>query len=119
MSTDSTPNNYRGATPVLCAKNAERAIDLCNEAFGATETKERIIDSTAKIGHAELMIENCRIMIADEFPEHNRMSHTLGGTPVTIHGPVDNVDNLARCATGAGAKLLRPISDVPYGRVQT
>jgi PhnB protein len=44
-----------------------------------------------------------------------RGPQSLGGTPVTIYMYVEDVDALARRATGAGAKVLRPLADQFYG----
>lgn len=55
-------------------------------------------------------------MLADEFPEMGFLSpQSLGGTPVTIHLYVEDVDSVARRAVDAGAKVLRPVEDQFYG----
>lgn len=108
---------YRGATPMLAVRDAANAIEFYKKAFGATESRERIVDPSGKIGHAEIAIAGARIMIADELPEHNRSPQSLGGTSVIIHLYVQDVDALAKQATVAGVKVLRPVKDEPYGRV--
>ena len=62
------PDDYRGATPYLCMKDAARAIDFYAKAFGATETM-RMTQPDGRIGHAEIRIGRAAIMLADEFPE--------------------------------------------------
>jgi PhnB protein len=39
----------------------------------------------------------------------------VGGTPVSLHMYVVDVDKLVAQATGAGATVLRPLSDEFYG----
>src|SRR5439155_12635103 len=55
-------------------------------------------------------------MLADEFPDMNvRSPKSYGGSPVSIHLYVEDVDAFAKRATGAGAKLVRPVADQSYG----
>lgn len=69
-----------------------------------------------RIGHAELEIGDSRVMLADESPEHGaRSPQTLGGTPVTIHLYVVDVDAVVRRAVEAGAEITRPVADQFYG----
>jgi PhnB protein len=39
----------------------------------------------------------------------------LGGTPVSVHLYVDDVDTLAANAVAAGATILKPVEDQFYG----
>lgn len=49
------------------------------------------------------------VMIADEYPEMNiRGPKALGGSPVTLHVRVDDVDAVAARAVAAGDKLIFP-----------
>lgn len=68
-----------------------------------------------KVEHSELTVGGARIMVADEFPEHNRSAKSLGGTPVIIYLQVPNVDEVAHKALEEGGKLLRPVQDQPHG----
>jgi PhnB protein len=109
------PEGYEGATPYLSIKGAAEAIEFYKKAFGATETM-RLADPSGKIGHAEIKIGKANIMLADEYPEMGFVSpKTLGGSPVTIHLYVEDVDAVASQAEAAGAKVLRPVADQFYG----
>ena len=109
------PEAYRGATPYLSVKDASRAIKFYQRAFGAREVIQ-VRQPDGKVGHAELRIGDAPIMLADEFPEINfRSPESIGGTPVNILIYVNDVDALVDQATAAGAKLLRPVEDQPYG----
>jgi PhnB protein len=100
----------------LCIKDAAQAIDFYREAFGATETMERIRDKSGRIGHAEIRIGDSVLMIADEFPEHRfRSPQSLGGCPVLLVLNVKDVDRAVERAVSAGAKLTRPVADQFYG----
>jgi len=104
------------AIPYLSVHDAELALNFYAKAFGAKEVTERI-PWEGKVGHVEFEIEGARIMLADEFPEYNKSPKTLGGTSVSIHVNVKDVDATFASAVEAGAKVLQPIKNEPYGRV--
>jgi PhnB protein len=109
------PDGRQAAIPYLIVKDAARAIDFYKQAFGATEVM-RFTDPQGKIGHAEIKIGEALIMLADEFPQLGiRSAESYGGSPVTVHLYVEDVDALADQAIEAGAKLLRPVEDQFYG----
>jgi PhnB protein len=101
--------------PYLHVKGAARAIEFYRQAFGATEVL-RLSEPDGRIGHAEILIGGARIMLADEYPEHGiRGPLSLGGTSVSLHLTVPDVDAFARQAVAAGAKLAKPVQDEFYG----
>lgn len=109
------PDGHHTITPYLAIKGAADAIDFYKRAFGATEVM-RMAQPDGRIGHAELQLGDCRLMLADEFPEMDfRSPRSIGGTPVHLHMYVENVDGVVRQAVNAGAKLLRPVEDQVYG----
>ncbi len=109
------PDGFHGATPYLCCRDAARAIEFYKQAFGATEFM-RLAEPSGKIGHAEMKIGDAVIMLADEYPDHGAISpQSLGGTAVTIHLYVGDVDALVTRAGAAGAKIERPPTDEFYG----
>ena len=109
------PDQYRGATPYLCIKGAAKALEFYKKAFGASEVM-RLAQPDGRIGHAEIKIGDALIMLADEFPEMGFKSpQTLGGSPVTIHFYVQNVDAVFKQALAAGGESRRPVADQFYG----
>ncbi len=109
------PEGSEGATPYLSIKGAADAIEFYKKAFGAQETM-RMAGPDGRIGHAEIKIGKASIMLADEHPEIDFLSPTtLGGSPVTIHIYVEDVDALAVQAEAAGAKITRAVADQFYG----
>ena len=114
MAVKPIPDGLDGATPYLCIRGAQDAIDFYKKAFGAREVMR--IDQGGKVGHAELMIGNARIYLADEFPTLGFVSpQTLGGSPIMIQIYVDDIDAFAKRAVAAGATLVRPVEDQFYG----
>jgi PhnB protein len=103
------------AVPYLSVHDAESALAFYAKAFGAKEIASRI-PWEGKIGHAEVEIEGARIMLADEFPAYNKSPRTLGGTSVSIHVDVKDVDAFFARAVKAGAKVLQQVKDQPDGR---
>jgi PhnB protein len=109
------PDGYPRVTPYLIVDGASAAIDFYSSVLGATE-RVRMAAPDDKVGHAELEIGDSVIMLADESPEMDaRAPRTVGGTPVSLHVYVEDVDAVFTRATDAGAKALRPVEDRFYG----
>ncbi|MET0385048.1 MAG: VOC family protein, partial [Polyangiales bacterium] len=76
----------------------------------------RLKEPSGKIGHAELDIDGALLMLADEYPDFGALSPvTVGGTPVSLHLYVDDVDAVVKRAVDAGATVLRPLRDEFFG----
>ena len=109
------PDAFHGATPYLCCREAAKAIDFYKKAFGATEAS-RLAEPGGKIGHAQIKIGKAIIMLSDEYPDFGAVSpQSLGGSAVTIHLYVKDVDALVSQAAAAGATVQRPPKDEFYG----
>jgi len=117
MSTvDPIPAGYPRVTPYLCCRDAAAAIAFYVEVFGAVERMRMPGDSPDNIGHAELEIGSGLVMLADEFPDQGFVSpRSLGGTPVTIHVYVADVDAVFARALAAGATETRAVEQQFYG----
>lgn len=108
------PEGQAGATPYLAVRDGAGAIDFYRRAFGAAT--RLLIEHAGRVGHAELDIGQARIMLCDEFPEHDALSpHTIGGTPVLIHLYVEDVDSFTQRAVAEGLNVLTPVADQFYG----
>jgi PhnB protein len=115
MAMNALPDNYPRVSPYLAIDGAARALEFYKKAFGATE-RMRMDAPGGKIGHAEIEIEGGLIMLADAFPDMNfRSPQSLGGSPVTIHVYVKDVDSFCARAAEAGATITRPVADQFYG----
>jgi PhnB protein len=102
-------------TPYLVVKGANEAIAFYTKAFGAKELF-RLSEPSGKVGHAELEIRGSTFMLADEYPDFGALAPTtIGGSPVSLHLSVDDVDRVVAKATAAGATVLRAIKDEFYG----
>ncbi|HEY4134277.1 MAG TPA: VOC family protein [Alphaproteobacteria bacterium] len=108
------PQGARSVTPYLIVDDAEGALAFYQKAFGATEKMR--FEHQGKIGHAEIVIGDSSIMLADEYPDMDiRGPRTIGGTPVSIMLYVPDVDATVAKAVEAGADVQRPIEDKFYG----
>ena len=115
MSVKPIPDGYTTVTPYLILKDAAKAIAFYLNALGATEAM-RLADPSGKVMHAEIRVNGSPIMLADEFPEMGfRSPETIGGSPVSIHLYVEDVNAFVDRAVKAGAKLTRPVADQFYG----
>lgn len=113
--TKPVPEGFHTLTPYLTVRDAARAIEFYKQAFAAKELG-RLKDPSGKIVHAEIRIGDSPVMLAEESPEWgNHSPQSLGGTTVTIHLYVEDVDAVAARAVAAGAKVLIPVADQFYG----
>jgi len=117
------PEGYHTVTPYLIVNGGVAALDFYKKAFGAKELF-RFPMPDRKIGHAEIMIGDSHIMVADEpdgpgadAPDQKvfKCPERSGTTGVGILLYVEDVDALARQAVAAGAKELRPVKNQFYG----
>jgi PhnB protein len=109
------PAGHRTVTPYLTIKNAAKALEFYKKAFGATETYKLMLPD-GRLGHAEIRLGDSMIMLSDEFPEYDgKAPETLGGSPISIHLYVEDVDAFFKKALAAGAKERQPVMDQFYG----
>jgi len=109
------PEGYHSVTPYLIIADAARALEFYKSAFGATEIM-RMGAPGGKIGHAEIQIGDSRVMLADEHPEIGaRGPKAFGGSAVSIHLYVEDVDTVFNRAVAAGATVKRGVQDQFYG----
>ncbi|MGC1452005.1 MAG: VOC family protein [Candidatus Sulfotelmatobacter sp.] len=102
------------ASPSLTFKNAAKAIEFYQRAFGAKEIFR--FEAGGHIAHAEMTIGDSVIMLSEEWPEGGRFSaETLGNSPISLVVRVGDVDAFAERAVAGGAKVIRPLKDQFYG----
>jgi PhnB protein len=109
------PAGYHSVTPYLAVRQAADAIEFYARAFGAKQ-RMRVAAPGNKVGHAELEIGDSVVMVADEHPDMDfRSPAHYGGSPVSLHLYVKDVDASFRKAVDAGATSLRAVADQFYG----
>ncbi len=109
------PDGYHTLTPYLVIRDAAKAIEFYEKAFGAKETF-RMPGPGGKIMHAELQIGDSMLMLAEEMPEYGAKSpQALGGSPVNVFLYVEDADKVFNQAVAAGATVTMPLADQFWG----
>ena len=109
MSVNFTPDGYHTVTPYLIVDNGAKALEFYRDAFGANELFR--LPMGDKIGHAEIMIGDTHLMLADEFPQMDALSpNSRGGATASFMIYVPDADAAYAKAINAGAKANRPVT---------
>jgi PhnB protein len=105
--------------PYLVVDDAKAAIAFYEKAFGAKELSRQPTPDGSKLIHAALDINGGLLMLSDDFPEMSggakRTPTALGGTPVTLHLDLPDVDAMFDRAVKAGARVAMPLADQFWG----
>lgn len=110
------PDGFHTLTPYLSVKGGAEAIDFYKRAFGAVERFRMPGPDGKTIGHAEIVIGDSIVMLADENPQFGNLSpETLKGSPVGLLVYVEDVDAAFKRAVAAGATVKFPVEDKFYG----
>jgi uncharacterized glyoxalase superfamily protein PhnB len=111
----SGPQRMHTVTAHLTCANAANALEFYKKAFGAVEMM-RMPGPDGKLMHASFTIGDSLVMLADEYPNHDSLGpKALGGTGVTLHLNVPDVDAFTKRAVDAGAKVRMPVADMFWG----
>src|SRR5579862_9686966 len=97
--------------PLLVVKDAARALEFYEHAFGAEEIV-RYTMPTGKISHADLRIGQAVFSVTEEARQWNSDAPTsLGGSPVVLQLKVQAVDALIDRVCAAGAMVVFPVQE--------
>jgi PhnB protein len=100
---------------MLICRDGASEIEFCKSAFGAVELSRRAGEGGIVV-HATLAIGGAMIMIHGEFSGlASRAPQPDGSSSVVIYLYVEDVDATIAQAVGAGAKVLIPAADLPWG----
>lgn len=117
----SEKTNARKVTPYLIVRNASEAIQFYEKAFNAREIYRFENEEGTTIMHAEIMVGETPVFLADEcegdqpFSDLYRSPQTLNATSVILHIYCDDVDALYPQAVDAGAEPQMPLTDMFWG----
>ena len=99
----------------LTVRGATEASAWYQEAFGAEELT-RLLVPGGRLIHVQVRIGGLNLMLADEFPELDSFGpEHFGGTYGANYLHVDDVDAAWRQAVGAGAEVIRELTDTFWG----
>lgn len=100
--------------PTLTVENGSEAIEFYQKAFGANILMSNAAPDGSVV--AEMEIRGARFVVADQSEEHGNLSpKKLNGIPVRIGLQVDDPDQIFDLAVKAGASIVYPVADQPYG----
>ncbi|HEX2292497.1 MAG TPA: VOC family protein [Gaiellaceae bacterium] len=115
MAPQPVPEGYHTLTPSLSINGAAAAIEFYTRAFGATE-RGRMDGPGGSIAHAEIVIGDSIVMLADPFPmSSTKPPAEIGGTSSSIFIYTEDVDSLYRRAIDAGAISVMEPEDMFWG----
>ena len=77
------PEGHHTITPHLVVKNGAQAIEFYKKAFGAEERFRMNTPDGKSIAHAQLKMGDSVFMLAEEFPQMNSLSESIGGSLCT------------------------------------
>jgi PhnB protein len=105
--------------PYLTVSDGAAAIEFYKKAFGAVEQELHLAPGSTKIMNACLSINGGVFMLSDDFSEQfggpSSTPEALGGSPVTLHLQVEDVDAAWDTAVAAGAIVTMPLADQFWG----
>ena len=109
------PEGYHTVTPNLSLRDAAKAIEFYQRAFGAREVSHFNMPD-GKIGHAEIKMGDSTVMLVDETPQTGcRAPTSLNGTTVGFFLYVEDVDTTVQKTVRAGAAVTMPVADMFWG----
>jgi len=106
--TNLIPPGYQQVMPYLIVADAAGFIAFMHKVFGARETMRHMRDERT-IMHAEIVVGECVIMLADATGDHQP-----GTGGFFIYVP--DADAAYAMAITAGASAISPLASQPYGR---
>jgi PhnB protein len=109
------PEDFRTITPQLTVNGVGAAIEWYSKALGANELLRNMAPDGTSVMHAELLLGDSRFFVVDEFPDGAKSPRSLGGSGVTLHLYVADVDTMFDRAVAAGAEVLLPVADQFWG----
>ncbi len=110
------PDGCNSVNAYLVLKDVNKAIEFYQKAFGGTGGACMTTPDGKSVVHAEVKIGNSTIMLSEENPEWGMTSaETMGGSPVSLHLYVEDVDGVFARAIKAGCTEIAPLMDAFWG----
>lgn len=101
------PDGFQSVVAYLTVPDAVAFFEFCQKALGATELRIGR-GPNGEINHGEMLIEGTAVEFGQAKPE-------WPARPAALHVFVPNVDVSFARAVSAGAEVLYPVIDNPYG----
>lgn len=109
------PEGHPAIMPSLSFHGTEKALIWYKNVFGAKE-RTKMEGPDKKIIHAELVINDSVIYLAEANPGYNSISpKETNGNSIKLYAYVEDVDGTIKRAVQDGATLVMPAQDMFYG----
>ena len=99
--------------PYLLYEDAAAAIEFLTRAFGFRE-RLRVPTDDGRVSHAELELDGGVLMLGEPGPDY-RSPNATGTRHVLVHVSFDDADGHFDRARDAGATIVEPPAEQPYG----
>ncbi len=110
------PDHFHGVVPHIVVAGAAEALEFYKAALGAEVAFAMPMPGTDKLIHAEIRLAGNTVMIGEENEAWGAKGPgMLGGSPVTLHLYVEDVDAMLAQAVAAGGTLKMPATDMFWG----
>lgn len=109
------PDGFHTITPYIVLKDAPKAIDFYVKVFDAIE-KFRLTDQDGHVRHCEMDLGTSKLFITDvALAPETKIPSGDDTCPVWLYLYVDDPDALFDRAIAAGADVVTPMGDQPWG----
>jgi len=110
------PQGFHAITPYLVVDDAPAAIAYYQEAFGAKERSRLTDPDTERVRHCELDIGDSKLYLTDvPLAPDTQVPRGRDTSPVWLYLYVANPDLVFERAVRAGAAIVTPMTDAPWG----
>jgi uncharacterized glyoxalase superfamily protein PhnB len=114
--TQPIPEGFGTITAHLVIEGAGDAMDFYKRAFGAKELGRMPGPDGQRLMHGLMQIGDSMVMVVDAFEEWGvKGPKGLGGSAVTLHVYVPDVDYAFQRAVDAGCSVATPLTDMFWG----
>ena len=107
------PKGYQAVIPYLAVRDGAAALDFYQDVFGARKLQE--YRAGGRLAHAELKIGGACLMLSEADPSQEFNAPRPGSVTDSTMIYLDDVDEVVERAVHAGARLVTPVTDLPFG----
>jgi len=107
------PKGYQAVIPYLAVRDGTAALDFYQHVFGAKKLQE--YRPGGRLAHAELKIGGAYLMLSEADPKQEFFAPKPGQVTDSTMIYLDDVDEVVERAVHAGARLVTPVVDMPFG----
>jgi PhnB protein len=117
MAEEAEIHEYAGPILIIRGNRAKEAIDFYVKAFGAEAPAIGHLPAPdgKRVLNAHLHILGSDVLLTDDFPEENGGRQSPPPACISMHLQVKDADATWAKAVAAGAEVVTPLADMPWG----